>query len=191
MKDFKGLSLVEVLIAITMAAVAGALLLNILVSSNRIFFNESVQVAQGLSLNQAALEITNLIKSSSGISNQYPPTGASQFTTDANTLVLKIPALNQDESVKDLVFDYAVISKDQSNPKILRKMIFVDNTSFRKSENKVLSTSLKQIKFLYLDVGNSQIAPLEAVRINFTINLSENVSLSQSESSASGTVNLK
>lgn len=191
MKNPKGLSLPELIIGIAIAGVAGTLLVSLLISSNNVFFNQSVKVSQGLSLNQARLEITDLIESASGIASQYPPSGTAEFTTNGNTLILKIPAIDQNGNILNSVFDYAVIYKDPANPKILRKQILVDGASLRKSENKVLSTSLSELKFVYYDINNSPVPSAEAVRVNFTINLSENVALSENESSASGTVNLK
>lgn len=191
MRNTKGITLPEILIGMTVAAVAGTLLINLLVSSNILFFNESVKVRQGLSLNQAAKEITASIKSSFAVVNQYPPTGAAQFTTGPEALVLKIPSIDQNGSVIDQKFDYIVFYKDPSSPKILRKQIFKDASSYRKEENKVLATSLDQLKFIYLDATNTQVAPVEAVRINFSINLDENTATSDNESSGSGTVNLK
>ncbi len=187
----KGLSLLEVLIGMTVAAVAGGLIINLMVSSNRIFINQTNQVSQGLSLNQSAREITNLIKSSSGISSQYPSTGTPQFITDSDTLVLKLPSLSSGGQIIDSVFDYAVISADSSNLAILRKYIFPGPGSVRKSENQVLSTSLNTLNFRYLDKSNNPAGVVETVRVNFSLTLKVSGGLSEKESSASGTVNIK
>lgn len=190
MNSSRGLSLPEILLGITIAAVAGGLLINMLISSNSVFFDQSIKIRQGLSLNQATMEVTGLIKSSAGIVSQYPPSGTSEYTTNSDTLVLKIPSINQSGGIIDQVFDYAVLSKDSSNPNILRKKIIVDDSSFRNEEDKVLSTVLEEIEFIYLDSANTPVAPAEAVRISFTINLTENTGNYESKSSSSGTANL-
>lgn len=188
----KGISLVEILVGTTVAAIAGGLIINLMVSSNRIFINQTNQASQGLSLNQSAREITNLIKSTSGISNQYPPAGTPQFITDSDSLVLKLPALASGGQIIDSVFDYAVISADTSNPAILRKQIFVDPAvSERNPENQVLSTSLNTLTFRYLDTSNNPAGLLETARINFVLTLKQSNGLPEKESSASGTVNIK
>lgn len=191
MSNFKGWSLLEVLIAVTVAALAGGLLINLLVSSGKLFVDQSAQISQGLSLNQTQLELTELIKSSSGIATQYPAQGTPQYITDQNTLVLKLPGITSGGDVTDVFFDYAVIEADPGKPAILRKQIFKDSQSFRNSENKVLSVNLSSLSFSYLDINNNAVTPGAALRVSFIINLSTISGFSQKESSSSGTVNLK
>lgn len=191
MKNDKGWSLIEVLIGITVAAFAGGLLINLMVSSSRLFVDQSAQISQGLSLNQAQLELTELIKSSVGLVSQYPPQGVPQYLTDADTLVIKLPGITLSGDVTNLFYDYAIIEADSGNPAILRKRILKDAQSSRNQENKVLSTNLGSLTFSYLDVNNVQVAPELAVRVGFTINLSTQAGLSVKESSSSSTVNIK
>jgi hypothetical protein len=187
----RGLSLLEVLIGITVAGVAGMLLINLMVSSNNIFFNQSIQINQGLSLNQALKEIGDSVKLSAGTEAQYPPSGVAQYTTGSGQLVLKLPAIDASGQVIDSVYDYVVIAKDSSNPRILRKHIFVTSPSVRKAENKVLSTSLDSLTFQYFDASNAPVSPSQAVRLEFIINLSSQAGQSDKESSGSGVVNFK
>ena len=191
MKFMRGWSLLEVLIAVTVAAVAGGLLIKLMVSSNKLFFDQSSQISQGLSLNQTVLEITDLIKSSSGIATRYPTQGVPQYTSDTDTIVIKLPAIDAGGSIIDSVFDYAVIEADLTKPSILRKQIFKDNLSSRKTENKVLSTALDKIVFNYLDISSGIVTPDQSVRVGFTIYLSTKSGFSSYESSASSTVNIK
>lgn len=191
MKNTGGWSLIELLVVITAAAVAGGLLINLMVSSNRLFFDQSAQISHGLSLNQTELELTSLIKSSVGIAAQYPASGAPQYTSDSNTLVLKLPAISSSGDVIESVYDFAVVEADSAKPAILRKQVFKDSRSFRKSENKVLSISLNYLTFNFLDVNNNPISPAQAERVNFIIKLSTKSGFSKKESSGSGTVNIK
>lgn len=183
--------MVELLIVTSIIGVVGAILMNIMLFSNDIFVNQTIKVTQGLSLNQASLEITDSIKASAGIPNQYPPTGTAQYTTDANTLIIKIPAFNASGVVIDSVFDYIVIQADQDNPAILRKRIFPDNLSHRKSADKVLSTSLSDFVVNYLDSNDNPITPVQAARVKFAITLYESHGNQDNSSTVEGTVNLK
>lgn len=191
MKNLKGWSLLEVLISVTIAAVAGGLIINLMVSSNKLFFDQSAQISHGLSLNQAKLEITDLIKSCAGIVTQYPVSGVAQYTTDSNTLVIKLPAISSGGDVIESVYDYAVIEADTAKPTVLRKQIFKSTGSYRNPENKVLSTSLANLYFNYLDINNVPVAVDQAVRVNFIITLSTKSGFAENESSGSGTVNIK
>lgn len=191
MRSIKGLTLLELLVGITVAGVAGLLLINLMVSSNNIFFNQSIQVNQGLSLNQTLREISDEVRLSAGTATQYPASGTAQFTTGSEQLVLKIPALDANGQVIDSVYDYAAFAKDSENPRILRKQIFVTGPSVRKTENKVLTTALESISFQYFDANNSPTTPSQAVRVSFSINLSDQAGQSEKESSGSGVVNFK
>lgn len=191
MINTKGISLAEIVIGIAVGAVAGFLVINLLVSSNKVIFDQSAQILQGLSLNEAKLEITSLIKSSAGVAIQYPEQGAAQFSGDSDTLILKLPAIDSNGDVLSGVFDYAVIEPDTQAPAILRSRIIKDNFSSRKPENKVLSTSLESFKVSYLDSSNNAVVMNQAVRINFVIKLSTKSGLTVNESSGSGIVNIK
>ncbi|HLC88376.1 MAG TPA: hypothetical protein VJG66_04985 [Patescibacteria group bacterium] len=191
MTNSRGWSLVEVLIVTTVAAVAGGLLINLMISSNRLFFDQSAHITQGLALNQTELELTELIKSSAGIAVQYPVSGTPQYTSNSNTLVIKLPSLSSAGDVIESVYDFAVVGPDNVNPAILRKQIFKDASSFRKTENKVLSTNLSNLTFNYLDSSNNATSPALAERIGFSIELATKSGFSEKMSSGSGTVNLK
>lgn len=191
MKTARGWSLIEILIVMTVASVAGGLLINLMISSNKLFYDQSAHISQGLSLNQTELELTELIKSSAGVAVQYPVTGTAQFTSDSDTLVIKLPALSAGGDVIESVYDFAVVEPDVSQPGVLRKQVFKDNSSYRKTENKILSTNLKTLTFNFLDANNSSVSPSLAERITFTIHLSNKSGFSEKESSGSGTVNIK
>lgn len=186
-----GLSLLEILIGIAIAGICGAILVSIMFQTNGVFFQQTVGISQGLSLNNSSSQINDLISLSQSVAQNYPATLPSQYTTGLNTLVLALPSINSSGNVIDNTFDYAVISSDSTIPQVLRKQIFPNNLSSRKAENKVLSTSLSQIKFLYFNDSGIQVPPSQATKINFTINLSEATGSKGKISSASGQVNLK
>lgn len=191
MNNFKGISLPEIVIGIAVGAVAGLLLINLMVSSNKVIFDQSAQISQGLSLNEAKLEITSLVKSSAGVVNQYPEQGVAQYTGDSDTLIVKLPAVDSNGGVIEDVFDYAVIEPDTSAPNILRSRIIKDNLSSRRTENRVLSISLDSFKVNYLDSSNNDVTMNQAARINFVIKLATKSGLGVNESSGSGVVNIK
>lgn len=189
MTNFRGLSLIEVLIGVIIFGVGGAILVATMISSNDVFISQTAQVNQGLSINQTASKIEETIKYSAGVNLQYPPTGNAQFVSANNSIVLKIPSVDQNGMILDSVFDYVVWHIDSANPQILRKQVFITSPSARNPENQVLSTSLKELQFRYFDANNNIVAPAQAVRVGFIVNLLEEGS--SNESSVSGTINIK
>lgn len=191
MKNMRGWSLVEVLVVMVVAAVAGGLLINLMVSSNQLFFDQSAQINHGLSLNQAEPELTDLIKSAVSPAAQYPAQGTAQYTADSDTLIIKLPALSVSGDIIDFVYDYAVVEADVVHPNVLRKQVFKDNQSFRKSENRVLLTNLSSVTFSYLDIKDNPASPNLAERVGFSISVSTKSGLSENVDSISRTVNIK
>lgn len=189
MKNYKGWSLLEVLVGVVILGIGGTVLVGTMISSNDVFISQNAQVNQGLSINQTAAKIEETIKASAGVSPQFPAIGNAVYTSGNNVLILKIPGINQNGQIIDSVFDYVVWHADSGNSKILRKEIFVTSPSTRNTENQVLSTSLKNLQFRYFDVNNNIVAPAQAVRVGFIVNLLEGGS--SQESSVSGTTNIK
>ena len=187
----KGFTLVETLIVITIAALVGAILVAIFVSSNSLFYQQSARIAQGVSLNSAVSQIRESIKAGVFVVSSYPQPSP-VYTTSSQTIVLALPAIDSTGQVIEAVYDYLIITKDATNPKILRKIILPDSTSSRKSENRVLTTKLSEITFLYQDQLGNQTSPTSASEINFTVNISEKTTGQNNEaSSASAQVNLR
>ena len=112
-----GMSLVEILIGLTITSIVGFVLVGIITSSNSFFIDQTIKVDQGLSLNTSVREISDLIKSSGGVVSQYPISGAPQYQSGINVLVLKLPAISATEQVIDSVFDYAIIVKEPIDSK--------------------------------------------------------------------------
>ena len=150
-----------------------------------------MKVNQGLSVNQATQELTDLIKASAGVATQYPATGTHQFTTGSNVLILKLPSVSASGQIIDEVFDYAIITKEPAGSKILKIKIFPDNLSTRKSADKVVSTSLKNVNFTYLNSSNVQVPSSQAARINFIINQEDTIGAATGGNSSSAVVNIK
>lgn len=186
----KGFTLVEVLITLTISMVIGVLLLSVFYQNSGLYSKQSTKISQGLSISRAAREISDTIKSSAAVVN-VNPIGSTSYTTSSSSLVLSTPSVNAQGGVISNVFDYVVIARDISSTKILRKYVFVDPASSRKEENKVLSTNLNDIIFLFFDDSGNVVSPTAASKINFSILLDEKAGNSNQQSSASGQINLR
>lgn len=141
-------------------------------------------------MNDASSQITNAIKSASSIAVQYPLSGP-QFYTGPETLILALPSIDAQSQIIENVYDYYVITKDNQNPNILRKKLFPAGQSQRSSEDQVLATKLSSLKFYYYDESGNTVQPSQAVKVNFTINLTTSTGINSRTASTSGEVNLK
>lgn len=185
-----GFGLVETLLVLTMFGVAGMLLMSVLVQNNNIASTQSVKVSQGLSLNDSISQVNSLIRSSAFIALGYP-VDSPEYSSDQETLVLGLPSLDLNDQVIPNVYDYAVFTKDSSNPEHFKKMVFPNAISSRRSENTTLIYALSLIKFDYIDSAGSATSPNLAAKVKFIINVSEKAGVEEEESSRSGEVNLR
>lgn len=188
--NIKGFSLIEVLITISIGAIIGSLLMAIFVQSNDVFFLERIKVAQGVNINDAVNFITEDIKSATAVTDGYPPPTPSIFSTSSQ-IVLKLPALALNGDVISDEYDYIVIGPDAASPKILKETTYLSPNSKRPSKNRILTTQLSTIQFLYADQNGNSVSPSSASKIQFIINLSENLQSESKTSSASANVNLR
>ncbi|MDO8638691.1 MAG: prepilin-type N-terminal cleavage/methylation domain-containing protein [Candidatus Daviesbacteria bacterium] len=178
----KGFTLVEILIASAIALIVGIFLMGILANNNGLYYKQSSLVSEGLSLNDAVSAINNYIMQAGAVAVSYPEISP-LYTSNSETLVLKLPAYNGDEMI-DNVFDYIVLYKDPANSKILKVQIFPGTGSTKQALTSVLTTILHNITFSYLDKRGVEVPPASAtsVGIDLTV-LSKTGSIGSSRSS--------
>ena len=185
-----GFTLVESLIGMSLAGIIGVLLISTLAQNNSLFSNQNANINQGILLNQSSSQINDLIRSASSVALNNP-FGSPQYTSSAEVLVLALPSINSTGDVIDNIYDYAVITKDIDDPKILKEIIFPNTLSSRKSKNQILSTRLSNLAFQYYDDANNSVASNLATKINFVIFQSEKAGNSDVQSNVSGQVSLR
>ncbi len=185
-----GFTLVELIVVMAISAVAGTLLITILVQSNGVFFQQNSKISQGVSVNDTIEEIRSATKQAASVASGYP-TSSPQYVSNISTLVLGLPSFGSDGNAIENTYDYVVFTKDSQNPVILRKLVFPDIASFRKSENKVLITKLSLINFYYQDKNGTLVSPTSATQISFVINEIEKAGIANQQSSASAQVSLR
>lgn len=189
-KSSVGLSLVELLIALAVAGVAGAILMMIMLQTNNVFFQQSAKVSQGVGLNDTLSRISQAVRSASFIAEKYP-VGSPTYFTGQQTLILAYPSLDASQKPISNTYDYIIISKDPLKPAILREQVFPNPVSTRKSANRVLLTNLSFLRFTYLNTTGEPMNPILAKKVEFAVKVAEKSGLSTEETSRSGEVNLR
>lgn len=166
----RGLTLVEAIIATAIAAVVGILLPIIIINSTNLFYKQSSKVEQGLGINDALSKIRETIKESNSVAAVYPPTGAPTYTSAAQQIVLKIPALDSLGNTVSNTFDYFVFFLDQDK---LRFKIFPDASSSRKSQDQILSNNVNLLKIQYYNSATPpvEVSPTSATKVKITLSL--------------------
>lgn len=185
-----GFTLVEVLVVVAISAMVGVFLVAMLIQNIQVVSQQTIKTEQGVSLNDALSHINNEVKSAASIKATYPETSP-LYTTGSQTLILAMPAVDSNNNVIENVYDYAVITVDASSPKILRKRIFPNPQSSRKSEDRVLLNRVSFVQFTYLNVLGEPVIPTLAAKVNFVLNVAETSAGKEKISSSSGQLNLR
>lgn len=182
----EGFTLVEILIAAGIALIVGIILSSILVNNNGVYYKQSAIVNEGLSLNDTISTINKNIMQALAIASSYPEVSPT-FTSNTETLILKLSAFNNEEIIKD-VYDYIIIYKDSTNQKVLKLQIFPGLGSERVASIFVLTNILQDLVFSYLDKDGNPISPATATSIGVKLTvLSKTGSIDSSRSSSSVT----
>lgn len=185
----KGLTLVEILVAMGIATVVGGLLLAIMVNSVGVYSNQSSKIQGGLNTNDALLQIRTSIKNAGAIADRYTD-GSTTYTTGANQLVLTALSIDSSGNIIDNMSDYFVFFQDQ---KFLRYKVFPNAVSSRQLVDKIFSTYLDNLNFKYFNSAISpvEVAPVGAAKIKVTLTLKQKVGAEYETQTAESEVNLR
>lgn len=158
----KGLTLVEVLIAMGIAVIVGVLLVVIMVNSTGLYYQQSSKLQGGLNSNDALNRVRQSIKEASSID----PLSSSE------QLVLKIASIDSSGNIIDNNFDDFIFLKDQNK---LRFKIIPNVLSTRKSQDQIFSTNVESITFQYFNLANPpvEVSPQLAGKIRVSLTLKQ------------------
>lgn len=185
-----GLTLIEVLIAMGIASVVGALLLVIISNSAGLFYQQSSKVGQGVGSNDALSQIRSTIRESSAIVSSYID-GSITYTSGSTQLVLKVGSIDASGNLISDTFDYFVYFLDQDK---LRFKSFLDPQSMgRKSADQILSLNVDSILFQYYDLANppQEVPPTSALKIKITLTLRQKSGANYETSTATSEAGLR
>lgn len=190
MKSQRGLGLVEMLLAVTISVVIGSLMVGIFVQNNSVFNHQQSKVSGNIDLNNITQIINSDIRLAVSVANGYP-VASPTYTSGDTVLVLKVSSVDASNNIINNLYDYIVIAPDSQNPYILREMVFPDAGSTRSPSNKVLTTGLVSVRFLYFNANNALTTPDQSTSVNFTVNVKGGVGRDTVTASASGLINLR
>jgi prepilin-type N-terminal cleavage/methylation domain-containing protein len=172
MKIRNGFTLLEILLGVAISAVAGALLLGIMVNNTGTFYQQTSKVTEGVGVNDAFMNIKTHIKSAQGVATQYPASTPATYTTGNSTLVLQLPAIDSSGNVIANNYDYVVYTTE-SDRLAYKQFPNASPASARKSANTILSKNVDSVLFEYLDSANQAVTPTAAIKVRTTLSLKQ------------------
>lgn len=164
----KGLTLIEVLVAMGIATVVGVSLVAIIVTSAGLFSNQSSKVQEGLNINDLLAAIRGSIKQANAVDAQ----------SSATQLVLKVASIDYSNNIIANTYDYFSFYLDQN---FLHFKVFPDVSSSRKSADQILANSVDNLKLQYFNSANPpvEVAPNSATRVRISVTLKTTTATSE------------
>lgn len=185
----KGMTLFEILVGVTISAIAGVLLLLILVQNNGLFVSQTSKISQGLGLNDATALISDDLRFAASIISTFTYQGQT-YLSGPTTLILKVPSTDSADNMIDQEFDTFIYALDTSDPAIFRRLVAPSEASSRLATNRVVMTNVSTISFVYLDNSGESVSPPNASKINFSLTFKKSP-FSQTANTATGEVRLR
>lgn len=171
------------------AAIAGVLLLVIIVNSAGLFTKQSSKVQTGLNINDSLSQVRASIKQASAVAPSYT-SGSTTYTSGDNQVVLKVASIDASNNIIDLTFDYFVFFLDQNT---LRFKIFPDPSSSRSAADRIFSTSVDSLVFKYYNFANPpvEVSPASASKVRITLVLKQKSGAGLEINTATSEANLR
>lgn len=184
-----GFTLIEILVVMGIATVAGVLLVVIMVNSAGLFTEQSSKVEQGLKINDALSEVRSSVKQANAVAENYTG-GGSVYVSGLSQLVLKVLSEDSSGNIIDNTFDYFVFFLDQN---LLHFKIFPDPVSSRKLADRILSNMADSVNFQYFNSANPpvEVTPVNAAKVRITLTLKQKNGLNFEVQTGTSEANLR
>lgn len=175
----EGFTIAEALVSLTVALVAGSLLISILVQNNGLFYQQTSRIEQGLGLNDALARIKVDIKESDAVSASFTD-GPVIYTSGGGVLVLRIVSMDGTGSTIFNVYDYIIYFLEDGN---LKLKVFPGAGSVKQAEDKILAFNVESANFEYFDNNGAVISPTLAKRVKVSLTVRQKAGYSFESSS--------
>jgi type II secretory pathway pseudopilin PulG len=140
----RGLSLSETLVAITIFAVIGVVIVSMFIAQNSSF-------AQTLALSKAQQELARTMSvfsewTSQAVEVTNYPESSPTVSSSANALVLKIPSIDSSQNILANTYDFVLFTQPSASS---LSMQIISNGSGRSSSTTNLATTVANLRFVY------------------------------------------
>ena len=176
---FKGVSLLELLIAIALAGIVGVLVAGIFFANSRLFSDQQTSIAVSDQNRLALDEITKEVRQSVKVVETCAGCGGE--TTGGNTLILRnwpIDSAGKPIPPAGCFYDYIIYKRNTANNNLL-KQIIPHSSSARTTSTKIIATDVVDLQFSYENPN-----PPDANQISTTVQTQASTIFGKTHSSA-------
>jgi len=157
----KGFTLLELIIVLAIALVCFLIVLGMYISQSKLYTNES-DISELQTINSIAQEaISGTIEQGMEIIETRTINGI-PYTSDSNTIIVKLPAYNASKQIINGIYDYVVFDFDSENSKIISNTE-IGTGSARLPSEKMIADFAGALNFRYNDTVWSSVNNIEIV----------------------------
>lgn len=162
----RGFTLMEILVAMSISVIVGALLITILVRSSNVFYKQTVKVSEGVGINNALSRLREITKGAQSV----------VATSSATELVLNIPTVTSEGNFVENTYDLAIFTKNNDK---LKYKLFPNDQSSRKLADEILVSSIDNFILQYFDKNDQVVTPVSAAKIKMTLVLKNKIATTE------------
>ena len=161
----RGITVVEMVVVIGLLGIVGAILIQIFVRSHISYQIQENQTTLQLETRSALDRASRAVKEAESFPSSQTVSGVA-YTAATDTLILKVPSVDENQNLIANTFDYAVYTTDSAytgdaDSSTLQE-VWESNGSGRNSGTKKLAETVSAFTVTYLDTSENAIGSLPA-----------------------------
>lgn len=156
-----GFTFAEALVVIGLFSLLSVFIVGIYLSHNNLYYSQSAEINAVGGARQVMDDMTDQIREAVDIAASYTYSLV-LYTTDGDTLVLRLPALDSSGNPIAATYDYVIYYIDAADSSQLRKIVAPNSASTRRAEAKLLTDYLNSLTFAY---NNSPLSLADRITI--------------------------
>jgi len=158
-RDARGISLMEIIATIGVMAMVLLMVNEIFVSGYETFVRQSARVDNEVGALLSARAINDATRGATTVLASQTINGT-LYTSDTDTLVLQVPAIDASDAILDGLYDLIAIYRDGTDPTLVKTDIEPATGSVRLSGQKTITANNESLTFRY-----NAADPADATRI--------------------------
>lgn len=153
----KGVSLIELLIAMAIMSIISLTLILIFTQSFKTYYIQESQTQLQIQTRYSLESINNWVKKSSTVVATYTAQDTTVYTTSTSVLVLKVLSIDASNNLIANTYDYIIFRRNPSNTAELQQITYANIASSRSSGTKIIGYYINALTFTYFDSSNIEL----------------------------------
>lgn len=153
----KGFTLVELTITIGILGIVSTVLALIWANFDTTFYIQQSKNALQRETRSALDSVNSWTKKSAEVVSIWTAPDLAEYATDSSEIILKVQAIDANNNLIALTYDYVIFKADNAESNKLKRLIYADAASSRNNSTAVYSDNLNSLNFTFYDPGGVEL----------------------------------